>query len=197
MRALIVHAHPDPTSFSAHLVTTVEEGLGSAGHEHRTLDLYATRFRAAMDDTEWALHRQTSDVKPWTDPHSELLQWADSIIWVYPTWWSGPPAILKGWVDRVWTNGVAYHHTEKGLIRGPLTHIRRVFIVTTHGSSRWVNLAEGHVGKKMIGRTLRNLFGWRCRTRWLAMYDIDRSTADQRLRFTAKVRRTIARGGSR
>ena len=116
MKALIVHAHPDPSSFSAHLLTTVQDGLSEAGHEHRTLELYATDFRAAMSEDEWALHRRPSDVKPWTDRHHALLQWADSIVWMYPTWWSGPPAILKGWVDRIWTNGVAYHHTDKGLI---------------------------------------------------------------------------------
>ena len=192
MRALLVHAHPDPRSFNAHLLATIQTGLDAAGHEYRTLDLYAMQFRAAMSEDEWELHRQPSDVKPWTRDHHELLQWADTIVWVYPTWWSGPPAILKGWVDRVWTNGVAYHHTDNGLIPGPLTHIRRMYVVTTHGSSRWVNLAEGDVGRKMIRRTLRSLCGWRCRTRWIAMYDVDRSTPHQRRRFATRVQRVVA-----
>lgn len=193
MRALIVHAHPDPESFSTHLLRRLEASLGVTGHEHRTIDLYAEHFRAAMSEGEWALHREPLEVKPWTADHHELLQWADSIIWVYPTWWSGPPAILKGWVDRIWTNGVAYHHTDDGLVPGPLTHIRRMFIATTHGSSRLVNLAEGDVGKKMIRRTLRSLCGWRCRTSWLAMYNIDRSTHRDRERFVARVETKIAR----
>ncbi len=193
MRALIVQAHPDPTSFSAHLANAVRDGLELGAHEHRTIDLYDEGFAAAMSETEWALHRESHDEKPWTADHHGLLQWADTIVWVYPTWWSGPPAILKGWVDRVWTNGVAYHHTDRGLIPGPLTHIRRMIIVTTHGSSRLVNMLEGDVGKKMIRRTLRSLCGWRCRTRWLAMYDIDRSDQADRERFAAEVRRKIGR----
>ena len=192
MRALIVHAHPDPGSFSAHLVGIATDALDAAGHEHRTIDLYSEEFTAAMSKDEWELHRHDRDLKPWTERHHELLQWADAIVWVYPTWWSGPPAILKGWVDRVWTNGVAYHHTDTGLVPGPLKHIRRMYIVTTHGSSRLVNMIEGDVGKKMIRRTLRLLCGWRCRTRWLAMYDIDRSTQADRERFAASVATRLA-----
>jgi putative NADPH-quinone reductase len=193
VKALIVHAHPDPTSFSAHLLSKVAEGLDAGGHEHRTIDLYAEGFSAAMSEVEWRLHRSTADHKPWTTDHAELLAWADTIVWVYPTWWSGPPAILKGWVDRVWTNGVAYHHTDSGLVPGPLTHVRRMYIVTTHGSSRLVNMLEGDVGKKMIRRTLRTLCGFRCRTRWLAMYDLDRSTAAARKRFAGSVRAAFSR----
>jgi putative NADPH-quinone reductase len=188
VRALIVHAHPDPASFSAHLTSAVAEGLEAGGHEHRTIDLYAEGFEAALSEAEWELHRATADQKPWTTDHARLLAWANAIVWVYPTWWSGPPAIMKGWVDRVWTNGVAYHHTDEGLVPGPLTHVRRMFVVTTHGSSRLVNMLEGDVGKKMIRRTLRSLCGVRCRTRWLAMYDLDRSTSAERERFAASVR---------
>jgi putative NADPH-quinone reductase len=193
VKALVVHAHPDPDSFSAHLFHCVRDGLEAAGHEHRSIDLYEEGFTAAMSEEEWRLHRETHDHKPWTSEHHALLEWADTIVWVYPTWWSGPPAILKGWVDRVWTNGIAYEHTEKGLIPGPLTHIRRMVVVTTHGSSRIVNMLEGDVGKKMIRRTLRALCGWRCRTRWLAMYDLDRSTPSQRMRFATRVRGSLSR----
>lgn len=193
MRALIVHAHPDPTSFSAHLASVVADGLTAGAHEHRTIDLYTEGFEAALSETEWKLHRATADHKPWTVEHGRLLAWADTIVWVYPTWWSGPPAILKGWIDRVWTNGVAYHHTEDGLIPGPLTHVKSMHIVTTHGSSRLVNMLEGDVGKKMIRRTLRSLCGIRCRTRWLAMYDLDRSTPADRDRFAEKVGRELSR----
>ncbi len=187
MRALIVHAHPDPASFSAHLAAVVVDGLTAGGHEHRTIDLYAEGFEAALSEAEWRLHRSTADHKPWTTDHARLLAWADTIVWVYPTWWSGPPAIMKGWVDRVWTNGIAYHHTDAGLVPGPLVHVRRMYVVTTHGSSRFVNMLEGDVGKKMVRRTLRTLCGLRCRTRWLAMYDLDRSTAAGRERFAAAV----------
>jgi len=192
VRALIVHAHPDPDSFSAHLAATVRTALDGAGHDHRTIDLYQEGFRAAMSEAEWRLHRATADHKPWTDDHADLLAWCDTIVWVYPTWWSGPPAILKGWVDRVWTNGVAYDHTDGGLVPGPLTHVRSMVVVTTHGSSRLVNMLEGDVGKKMIRRTLRALCGLRCRTTWLAMYRIDQSTARDRAKFIERVEKSMS-----
>lgn len=186
-------AHPNPNSFSAHLANRVRAGLASGGHDHRTIDLHAEGFRAAMSEEEWLLHRAPSTRKPWVTSHADHLGWADAIVWVYPTWWSGPPAILKGWVDRVWTNGTAYDHTDTGLHPGPLTHIRRMYVVTTHGSSRLVNLAEGEVGRKLIRRTLRALCGWRCRTTWMALYGIDRSKADDRARFADAIERCFAR----
>ena len=193
MKALIIEAHPNPDSFVSHLADRVRSGLDSAGHQHRTVDLYAMQFEPVMSELEWTLHRAPASEKPWLADHQEHLAWADTIVWVYPTWWSGPPAMLKGWVDRIWTNGVAYVHTETGLVPGPLKHVNQMVIVTTHGSSRLVNMFEGDAGKKMIRRTLRSLCGFRCRTSWLAMYSVDTSTGDERKRFADSVERRFAR----
>lgn len=192
MRALIVWAHPDRESFSAHLRDRVTAGLDKGGHDYRLLDLYAEGFQPAMTREEWLLHRADAAEKPWTTAHSELLHWADMIVWVYPTWWSGPPAILKGWIDRVWTNGVAYIHTDQGLERGMLDNITRMEIVTTHGSSRLVNLIQGQVGRRMITRGLRALCNTRCRTRWTAMYRADTCKPAQLVSFADRVERVFS-----
>ena len=193
MNALIVQAHPNPDSFVSHLADRVRSGLDRAGHDHRTIDLYASGFHPVMSEHEWQLHRAPATEKPWVTEHQNHLQWADTIVWVYPTWWSGPPAMLKGWVDRVWTNGVAYIHTETGLVPGPLKHINQMTIVTTHGASRWINMLEGDVGKKMIRRTLRGLCGLRCRTSWIAMYSLDTSNDGRRKKFADSVEERFAR----
>jgi len=68
------------------------------------------------------------------------LQWAESIILVFPTWWFGPPAILKGWFDRVWAPGIAYEHaSDLGPIKPRLSSLRKVLAFTTLGSPWWVD----------------------------------------------------------
>lgn len=188
----MVYAHPDSSSFVGHLRDRVVAGLAAGGHEHRIVDLHADGFDPVMSLSEWRLHRAHADDKAWTREHAAHLRWADTIVWVYPTWWSGPPAILKGWVDRIWTNGLAYDHTDTGLHPGPLTHLTRMVVVTTHGAPRWVNLVEGEVGRKMIRRTLRALCGARCRTTWMALYGIDLSGERRRKRFADRVESLFA-----
>ena len=113
---------------------------------------------------------------------------------VYPTWWSGPPAILKGWIDRVWVEGVAYTLPEgTARVRANLRRIRRVVVVTTHGSSWWVNVLEGQVGRLLVMRSLRSLCHPLARRRWLTFYKMDRSDAAGRARFAAQVELAMTR----
>ena len=193
MTTLVVHAHPSPDSYSAHLRDRVITGLERANVDHRLIDLHAECFDPVMSGREWGLHRADARHKDWLEPHATALAEAGAIVWVYPTWWSGPPAILKGWVDRIWTNGVAYVHTDTGLRPGPLRHVRRMDVVTTHGSSRWVNLLEGEVGRKMIRRGLRGLCHPLCRTRWIALYGVDRAPRRRLEAFADRVERIYAR----
>lgn len=189
MSTLVVSSHPDPGSFSAHLTARVTTGLTRAGTDHEVIDLYADGFDPVMSEREWKLHRAGADEKDWLGDHAPALARARSIVWVYPTWWSGPPAIMKGWIDRIWTNGVAYTHTESGLEPGLLHHVRRMDVVTTHGSSRLVNVLEGEAGKLMIRRGLRALCHPTCRTRWIALYGVDRARRSRLEAFADRVER--------
>ena len=111
---------------------------------------------------------------------STISLWCDTLVLVYPTWWSGQPAMLKGWMDRVWVNGVAWD-----LPTGPtgcdprLTNVRRLVAVTTHGSSKLVNAVEGEAGKRTLTRSLRSMCHPLARTTWIAMYGVDTSCPEQ------------------
>jgi putative NADPH-quinone reductase len=110
---------------------------------------------------------------------------------VHPTWWGGQPAILKGWFDRVLGAGVAYRFDRRGRPRSLLRHIRRLVVVTTYGSSPWVNLLEGEPGRRTVRWALRALLSWRARTRWLACYRMDTAGEAERARFLARVEREL------
>lgn len=192
MRLLVVQAHPAPDSFGAALARAVVEGAGAAGHEVRALDLCAERFDPVMGEAEWRAY-DAPPVDPVLRAHGDHLRWAEGLIFVHPTWWMGPPAILKGWLDRVWRPGLAFH-VEAGRLRPGLTGIRLIGAVTTTGSPWWVwALLMGAPGRKMLLRAPLACTGLRTRTLWLALHGMDRTTPARRARFLARVRARMAR----
>jgi putative NADPH-quinone reductase len=192
MRALVVYAHPDPESFAGAVLARAVRGLERAGHEVRVTDLYADGFDGAMTADERLTHKEPG-VGPDLQRHADDLRWAELLVLVYPTWWSGFPAILKGWVDRVWVAGVAWELPDgANRIRPRLGNIRRIIAITGHGSSKLVNMAEGESGKRTVTRSMRSMCSWRTRTTWCALYGLDTSTAEQRDAFLERVERVTA-----
>ena len=200
MRLLVVHAHPVPDGFGAALRDAAIAGGREGGHEIRLMDLYAEGFDPRLSTEE----RRTYELQPPPDPaaldaalgpHLEALRWAEGVLLVHPTWWMGPPAILKGWIDRVWRPGVAFHGDLRGgPIRAGLPGVRLLGVVTTTGSPWWVYaLAMGSPGRKLLLRALRPCVARGARRLWLALHEVDRSTPAARARFLARVRARMAR----
>jgi NAD(P)H dehydrogenase (quinone) len=123
MHALFVYAHPEPTSFTGALKDAGAATLRQAGHTVEVSDLYAEKFdpvagrhdfRAVADagrfhyQTEQALAHETQGFAPDLVREQQRFLKADLVIWFYPIWWGGMPAILKGWFDRVLAFGFAY-----------------------------------------------------------------------------------------
>ncbi|MFB7941026.1 NAD(P)H-dependent oxidoreductase [Streptomyces sp. NPDC004779] len=122
MKTLIVHAHPEPNSLNGSLKDLAVATLEGAGHEVRVSDLYAMNWKATVDAADYGpdasnplkvardsgrafeAGRLTPDVLA----EQEKLLWADTIVFQFPLWWYTMPAILKGWVDRVFTHRFAY-----------------------------------------------------------------------------------------
>jgi NAD(P)H dehydrogenase (quinone) len=136
MNALIVYAHPEPTSFNAALRDAALEAIRQAGHTAEVSDLYAERFDPVAGRHDFTtvadaarfhyqseqLHAAQADgfSAEIAREHARLAR-ADLIILQFPLWWGAPPAILKGWFDRVLAYGVAYadgKRFDKGLYRG-------------------------------------------------------------------------------
>ena len=192
-RVLVVYCHPNPASFTAAMRDRALAALGSGGHEVRITDLYADGFDPAMSCDERRDHKEPG-VAPELERYAEDLRWTQALVLVYPTWWSGQPAMLKGWIDRVWVAGVAWElPAGANVVRPLLRNIRRIVVVTGHGSSKLVNALEGEAGKRTVTRSLRAMCSRRTRTTWCATYGLDNATDDARDRFLAKVDRTLSR----
>lgn len=173
-RVLVVHCHPVPESFGAAVHDRTVSALRAAGHTVDVIDLYAENFSPCLTAEEWRNERVGYDARPYLADHAERLLAADWLVLTYPTWFGGPPAMLKGWFDRIFMEGVAYVLPEgANRIKPRLRSIKRIVIVTTHGGSRLVNLVQGEPGRLMVFRGLRLMFHPLCRTNWIALYSVD------------------------
>lgn len=123
MNILIVYAHPEPRSLNGALRDRMVATLTAAGHEVLVSDLYAQRWKAALDGADFpaepegarlhlidASHRAFAEGTQTPDVAEEQrrLLWADAVILQFPLWWFSMPAIMKGWVERVFAHGFAY-----------------------------------------------------------------------------------------
>lgn len=192
MRVLVVYGHPVEGSYASALRDRVLRGLDAAGHDVDLLDLYAEGFDPVLTLGE---HRsQAVADEPRLAEHLARLRRAEVLVMVHPTWWSGPPAMVKGWYDRVWADEVAFTPPPGAERIHPRLHnVRRIVVVTTHGSSKLMNALEGEAGKHMVSRPLRLACRRLTRVRWVAFYGIDTSTQEQRERFLGRAERAMAK----
>jgi putative NADPH-quinone reductase len=189
MRVLVIYCHPVAESFAAAAHRTVLQALADAGHEVTDVDLYAEDFDPAMSRQERLDYLNTARNERLVKRYDDQLVAAEALVLVYPAWWYGMPAMLKGYFDRVWLPGVAFDVTPEGKVNTErLQHIRRILVVTTYGGSWWmVRLGLGDPARKLIGRAIRALCARDCRVRWCVHYNMDRATPAQLRRFLQRV----------
>src|SRR5262245_65708152 len=109
MDVLVVCAHPQAGSYTHAVADAAVRGFDGAGHHVTLLDLYASGFVPAMSAAERAAyHGEQPLIDPQTVEQAALVRQVDALVFVYPTWWSGRPAILEGWLERVVAAGVAF-----------------------------------------------------------------------------------------
>jgi len=194
MRCLVVYCHPCPESLTAAVRDTVIAALERGGHEIRLLDLHGEGFDPVMHAEERRGYHTPGDNEKPIEAYIAHLRWADGLIFVYPTWWFGLPAMLKGWLDRVWVPHATFcmpdeHHA----VRPVLENIRLIAAVSTCGAPWWLLKFVGDPGRRTLLRGIAKICARRCRRIWLAHYKIDTSTEASRRAFLARVDRTFAR----
>ena len=193
MRALVIYCHPRPESFTAAVRDLVLDKLGAAGAEVRHVDLYARRFDPVLSPAELDLYENTARNTQDIEGDVADLRWCDTLIFIYPTWWYGLPAMLKGWLDRVLLPEVAFHLPPEGDIEPRLRHVRRLAVLTTCGASRWLTWLVGTPGRRIILRGVRLLCAPRVRCLFAAHYAMDDSTPRSRARHLDRTRVRLGR----
>lgn len=191
MRILVIFAHPVETSFAATLHATVLEAL-AAHHEVRDLDLYADDFDPRLSREERLNYHDTGINQAPVARYVEMVRWAEAVVFCFPVWCFGLPAILKGFFDRVLMPGVAFD-IDGALVTPKLQNIRRIVAVTTYGRDLWrVKIGVGDLPKRHIKRYFRWFCAKDAKVTYLAHYHMNASTPASRARFLARVRATFA-----
>ncbi len=189
MRALVVYCHPNPNSFNAAVRNLVIDRLTRAGAEVRLADLYAQGFQPVLTGDEWQGYLACPDNQTGVGQEVADLRWCDTLIFVYPTWWYGLPAMLKGWLDRVMLPDVAFlmPDGQNRTIRPGLHHIKGLAVFTTCGASWWLTRLIGAPGRRTLMRGVGFLCAPGKRTAFAAHYLMDSSTPASRQRHLDKV----------
>ena len=190
-RLLVVFAHPLADSLSGTLKSAVIDGIEEVGGIADLIDLYADDFDPRLSKDE-----RTRFVQPGYTPPEDAADYcnrlsvADGLVFVFPQWWFGMPAILKGFVDRVFVPGVAFDPDPAGGQLIPrLSNIKTFDVITTTGSPWWIT--ELYM-RNPVRRQIKNGIGKFCgngvKFRMHCLYNLDKATRSDCEKFIARVR---------
>lgn len=133
MKYLIIFAHPDANSLNAHMKDAVIDYLEKIGHQVVLRDLYQIGFDPILSLNDMKGQRE-GKLSPEVQIEQQHIQWADTLIIIHPIWWTGLPAMMKGYIDRVFSYGFAYTYAngfQEGLLKD-----KNAIIVNTQGKSK-------------------------------------------------------------
>lgn len=151
MNILVINGHPDKKSFNMSIFKEVIKNLDSKKHQIETLNLSEMKFDPVLRFG----YRERMEEDAEITRSQELIQWANHLIFIYPIWWSSMPSLMKGWVDRVFTPGIAYSSNQKGIFvlnfitgrqfKKLLKNKTADIITTSQGPGWWYKIFSGIV----------------------------------------------------
>lgn len=192
MRVLVLFAHPLQDSFHGALHRTIVAALEQAGHEVDDCDLYAESFQPVLTAEARARYFDPERNREGVEDYVERLFAAEALVLCFPVWCFGPPAILKGFMDRVMIPGVSFALGQDGRMHPNLRHLRKLVAVTSYGRPRLDAWWIGDPPRKLVTRYLRWFIAPRATVRYLGLYNLHRD--ERRLtRFLRKVEKAMQR----
>lgn len=192
MRILYIYCHPLAESFHAGIRTAALAALRASGHDVDLLDLYAESFDPVLPADERRHYFDCPRNQIGLEASVARLRSAEAIVVQFPAWCFGPPAMLKGFFDRLMIPGVAYDTSDPAHFKPALRNIRKIVGVVTYGQSWLTALWMGDAPRKTVTRFLRAFADGKAKTEYHAMYHVDGSTAAERDAFIAEVKSAMA-----
>lgn len=195
MKCLVVIAHPVTNSLCHSLARFAIAALKANGHEVIVEDLYESTFLPALTTIERQSYYSPEFEAAATQEQIDRLLSAEALILVFPTWWFGFPAMLKGWFDRVWAPGVAYDHaTDLGPIKPRLQNLRHTLAITSLGSPWWVDrLLLWQPVRRVLKIALLGPCAPQCRFSMLSLYKAESVTQSRFQSYCKRIERTLSR----
>jgi putative NADPH-quinone reductase len=193
MNCLLVVAHPINDSLCKTLCSHVEHELIQLGHEVVVEDLYAGNFNPLLSEKERETYYSESYDSSGIQEQVERLVDAEALVLLFPTWWFGFPAILKGWFDRVWGPGVAYEHAnDYGPIKPKLENLEQVLAITSMGSPWWVDrLVMWQPVKRILKLALMGACAKGSKLQFLTLYNSEKLYEKQISAFKGRIDKAL------
>jgi putative NADPH-quinone reductase len=187
MRVLVLYAHPLADSYHGALHRTVVERLTAAGHEVDDCDLYQEGFDPVLSAEERRRYFEPEQARDRVQPYIDRVFAAQGLVFCFPVWCYGMPAILKGFMDRVMIPGVSFRLEDDGAVRPNLAHIRALSVVATYGRSRLEALYFADPPRMTMTRYFRWFLARDARVASRAHYNIHKTAGARLQRFHDRV----------
>ncbi len=133
-KIVIINGHPNPASFNFGIAKAYQDGAVQSGADVRVITIAELDFNPNLKYG----YRQRIELEPDLLHAWELIQWAEHLVWIHPVWWGGLPAMMKGFIDRVFLPGFAFRYREKSLFWDKLLKGKSARIITTLDQPGWV-----------------------------------------------------------
>jgi NAD(P)H dehydrogenase (quinone) len=192
LKVLYLYCHPLPESFHAAIRAEALGGLAEGGHEVDLCDLYAEGFNPVMSEEERRRYHDTSKNQIGIETYVARLRAAEALVVQFPTWCFGPPAMLKGFLDKVLAPGISFDMSDPQNIK-PLLELRLVAGIVTYGRDRLRAIAMGDPPRKLVTRYLPRSAVVKARARYHALYHMNVASEARRKGFIADVRKAMVR----
>ena len=192
MRVLVLYAHPVETSFGAAVHAALLAALAKAGHEIDDCDLNAEGFDPVMTRQDRIDYPDVSINRRHVAPYVDRLLAAEAVAFSFPVWNMGFPAILKGFIDKVFIPGVSFTMSEAGDYTPCLHNVKRLGVACTYGGTRLLTFVAGDPCRRFITRSLRVACAPKTRCDYVALHDMNHPRADRRAAFLEKVTRRFS-----
>jgi NAD(P)H dehydrogenase (quinone) len=193
MRVLVLFAHPVETSFGAAVHQTLLSTLAKRGHEIDDCDLNAEGFDPVMTRQDRMEYHDVSVNRTRVAPYVERLLAAEALAFSFPVWNMGFPAILKGFIDKVFLPGVSFNLSDNGDYTPTLRNIKKLGVACTYGGARLHTFLAGDPCRRFITRSLRVTCGLGATCDYVALHDMNHSRADKREAFLREIERRFSR----
>uniref|UniRef100_A0A7S0FI19 Flavodoxin-like fold domain-containing protein n=1 Tax=Minutocellus polymorphus TaxID=265543 RepID=A0A7S0FI19_9STRA len=208
-KILVVQSHPVPNSFSSAIASAFVESASEEGHEVKRIcltDRYSSNLSRKergryFDSLQSPTEKERTIARDARD-HLHLLQWCDTLVFVYPTWWMNVPGILKGWFDRTLLPPLAWDfpaiEDNKAEVKASsaamlglvprLDNIERIVGISTYGATQAQVTLAGDNGRRMISNAVRHSICPNASVSWLGLYGMDFVNEEGRRSFLDTVR---------
>jgi len=184
-KVLVIQGHPRAESLCGALAAAYADGARDGAHEVRRLDLAGLAF----DPVLHAGFAEPQALEPPLMEAQRQLAWANHLVFVYPVWWGGPPAVLKGFIDRTFLPGFAFKYRENGTMWDKLFKGKSArLIVTADSPGWWLSLVTGNPAVRLMRGPVLDFCGV-APVRTTVLPQVRRSSPERRAAWLRDVRR--------